>query len=89
MTEREWMVRTLKVKGNKRGFWRKVLLRIGFFQRKPLPKRESDPRLNEIKSFDEWLAYIKEKDPAAYDELINLGKTPFVRETKFKRERVN
>jgi hypothetical protein len=75
------VIRTLKVRASKRSFWRKFLLRVGLLRQKPRPKPTG--------SFEDWLREIREKDPAAYDELINLGKTPFARETNIKREGVN
>jgi len=66
--------RTLKVKRAKRIFWRNFLFRATILKRKPLSKTKSDPRLQKIKSFVEWLAIQKKTEPIAYQELINLDK---------------
>lgn len=57
------MIRRLRFKRSKRSFLQRFLVWVAVLKRKPLPKIESDPRLKEIKTFDEWLSYIKEKDP--------------------------
>jgi len=65
---------------SKRSLWRKFLLwmglKTGLIQVKQEPL--TDSRLKEIKDFDEWLSYIKEIDPQAFQELVDLGKEPIV-----------
>ncbi len=60
----------------------KVGLKIGLIQRTPCnqtPERKVDQRLKDIRNFDEWLSYIKETDPQAFQELIDLGREPIKR----------
>jgi hypothetical protein len=76
------VIGTLRVSRNKRSFWRKFLLWIGFLKKRPLPKSESDLFLKQVTNFNEWIEHIKKIDSGAYQELIDLGKEPRRRERR-------
>ena len=60
--------------------------RIGLIRSKQKISERSDlpcdPRLKEIKSFDAWIEYIRERDSLAVEELTRLGQGVIKQEKK-------
>jgi hypothetical protein len=69
----------LKAKASRTSLWRKLFVWTSILREEKPVDDPDDLFLKNVRNFDEWLAYVKEKDPRAYQELIDLSKEPMTR----------